>query len=169
MKSAIESFSKAKELAPTNALPYVQLALMYDSAGQRDQARPLYEQVLRIQPDHPIALNNLAFMLADTGADLDQAMTMAQRAKQKMPTNDDVGDTLAWIYIKKNLSDSAISILQDLTRKEPNRSTFHYHLAMALAQKGDKVQARREADAAARLNPSADEQKKIQDLSQRVK
>jgi hypothetical protein len=42
-------------------------------------------------------------------------------------------------------------------------------MAMALAQKGDKVQARREVDTAARLNPAPDEQKKIQELAQRVK
>jgi Flp pilus assembly protein TadD len=168
-KSAVESFNKAKDLAPTNVLPYVQLALMYDSMNQRDQAKPLYEQVLKIQPDHPIALNNLAYMLAETGADLDQAMTMAQRAKQKMPNSADVADTLGWIYIRKNLSDSAISIFQDLTRKEPKRSTYHYHLAMALAQKGDKVQARRELELASRLDPPAEEQRKILELTQKVK
>ena len=168
-KSAMDSFSKAKDLAPTNVMPYVQLALMYDSAGQKEQARPLYEQVLKIQPDHPIALNNLAYMLAESGADLDQALTMAQRAKQKLPSDDNVADTLGWIYIKKNLSDSAISIFQELTRKEPQRSVYHFHLAMALAQKGDKIQARKELDTAMHAHPNPDEQHKIEDLMAKVK
>ena len=169
IQSAVTSFDKAKELAPTNVMPYVQLAMMYDAQGKGDKARPLYEQVLKIQPDHPVALNNLAFSLAESGTDLDQAMTMAQRAKQKMPNDNNVADTLGWIYIKKNLSDSAISIFQDLTRKDPQRSTYHYHLAMALAQKGDKVQARHEIELAQRNNPQGDEARRIQELAQKVK
>jgi len=168
LKTAAESFTKAKELAPNNVIPYVQLAVMLDSSGKRDQAKPLYEQILKLQPDHPIALNNLAYMLAETGADLDQAMTMAQRAKQKLPTDTNVADTLGWIYIKKNLSDSAISIFQELVRKEPDRSTFHYHLAMALAQKGDKPNARKELDTALRDKPSDDERQKIKELMAKI-
>jgi tetratricopeptide (TPR) repeat protein len=161
---ATKSFNKARELAPNNVVPYVQLALMLDATGQRDQAKPLYEQILKLQPDNPIALNNLAYMLAETGADLDQAMTMAQRAKQKLPSDSNVADTLGWIYIKKNLSDSAITIFRELVRQEPERATFHYHLAMALAQKGDKPQAKKELDAALRGKPSKDEEQKIREL-----
>jgi Flp pilus assembly protein TadD len=168
MKSAQDSFNKAKELAPNNVIPYVQLAVMLDSAGRKDEARPLYEQILKLEPNHPIALNNLAYMLAESGTDLDQALTMAQRAKQKMPSDSNVADTLGWIYIKKNLSDSAISIFQELIRKEPDRATFHYHLAMALAQKGDKPNARKELDMALKGKPSDDEKQKIKELMAKI-
>ena len=141
---------------------------MADSAGQRDKARPLYEQILKIQPDHPIALNNLAYMLAESGADLDQAMTMAQRAKQKLPQDSNVADTLGWIYIKKNLSDPAITIFRELVRVEPDRSTYHFHLAMALAQKGDKASAKKELEAALRKQPAKDEEQKIRELLLKV-
>ncbi len=166
--SAVASFNKAKDLAPTNVVPFMELALMADSAGEKAKARPLYEQILKIQPDHPIALNNLAYMLAETGADLDQALTMAQRAKQKLPQDSNVADTLGWIYIKKNLSDSAISIFKELIRVEPDRSTYHYHLAMALAQKGDKPAAKKELEAALRKQPAKDEEQKIRELLLKV-
>ena len=124
----------------------------------------MYEQSLRIQPDNVIALNNLAFMLADSGSDLDQALTMAQRAKQQRPNDGNVSDTLGWIYIKKNLSDSAIAIFRDLVKAEPERATYRYHLAMALYQKGDKASAKKECEAALRANPPKDEETKIRDL-----
>jgi tetratricopeptide (TPR) repeat protein len=168
LTSASASFNKAKDLAPNNVVPFVELALMADSAGQKDKARPLYEQILKIQPDHPIALNNLAYMLAETGADLDQAMTMAQRAKQKLPQDSNVADTLGWIYIKKNLSDPAITIFRELIRIEPDRSTYHFHLAMALAQKGDKASAKKELEAALRKQPAKDEEQKIRELLLKV-
>ena len=166
--SAAASFHKAKDLAPNNVVPFIELALMADSAGQKDKARPLYEQILKIQPDHPIALNNLAYMLAESGADLDQALTMAQRAKQKLPRDSNVADTLGWIYIKKNLSDSAIAIFKELIRLEPDRSTYHYHLAMALAQKGDKPAAKKELEAALRKQPAKEEEQKIRELLLKV-
>jgi tetratricopeptide (TPR) repeat protein len=166
--SAAASFKKAQELAPNNVAPYVQLAMLYDTSGRQPEAKPLYEQVLRIQPDHAIALNNLAYMLAESGADLDQALTMAQRAKQQRPTDNNVADTLGWIYIKKNLSDTAIGIFKDLVQKEPERATYRYHLAMALYQKGDKQQAKRECELALRANPPKEEAAKIRDLLSKI-
>jgi tetratricopeptide (TPR) repeat protein len=166
--SALASFDKAKDLAPNNLIPYVKMALMAEAAGQKEKARPLYEQILKIKPDNAIALNNLAYLLADNGTDLDQALTMAQRAKQAFPQDSNIADTLGWIYIKKNLSDSAISIFKDLVRQEPDRSTFHYHLAMALAQKGDKASAKKELEAALKKQPAKDEEQKIRELLQKV-
>lgn len=164
LKAATEAFKKSQEISPNNVIPYLQLALLYDTNGQKVEAKPLYEQILRLQPDNAVALNNLAFMLADTGADLDQALTMAQRAKQQRPTDGDVSDTLGWIYIKKNLSDSAIAIFRDLVKTVPDRSTYRYHYAMALFQKGDKTSAKKECEAALRSRPSKDEEAKIRDL-----
>jgi Tfp pilus assembly protein PilF len=49
-------------------------------------------------------------------------------------------------------------------QKQPNASTYRYHLAMALAQKGDKPHALKEAQEALRHSPTAEERQKIQDL-----
>jgi tetratricopeptide (TPR) repeat protein len=103
-------------------------------------------------------------MLADNGSDLDQALTMAQRAKQQRPNDGDVSDTLGLIYIKKNLSDSALAIFRDLVRDKPERATYRYHFAMALYQKGDRASAKKECEAALRSKPSKDEEAKIRDL-----
>jgi tetratricopeptide (TPR) repeat protein len=168
LAAAKESFLKAKEHAPNNVIPYVQLALMYDGNGQRDQAKPLYEQILKLEPDNAIALNNLAFMLAESGQDIDQALTYAQRAKQKLPSDPNVADTLGWIYIKKNLSDSAITIFDELIRKDPKNPTYRYHLAMALAQKGDKAGAKREVTAALASNPQKADEPRMRELLSKV-
>ncbi|HYP04813.1 MAG TPA: tetratricopeptide repeat protein, partial [Bryobacteraceae bacterium] len=164
LQNAAASYKKAQEIAPNNVVPYLQLALLYDTTGKTVEARPLYEQILKLQPDNPVALNNLAFMLADTGSDLDQALTMAQKAKQQRPNDSNVSDTLGWIYIKKNLADSAIVIFRDLVKNEPDRAMYRYHYAMALYQKGDKASAKKELEAALRAKPAKDEEGKIRDL-----
>jgi Flp pilus assembly protein TadD len=162
--SAAASYKKAQELSPNNVNAFVQLALLYDVEGRRMDARPYYEQALRVQPNNMVALNNLAYMMADAGADLDQALTMAQKAKQQQPNNNNITDTLSWIYIKKNLPDTAIGLLRDLVQKEPERATYRYHLAVALHQKGDKAQAKREAELALKSKPPKEEEAKIRDL-----
>jgi tetratricopeptide (TPR) repeat protein len=163
-KAAIDAFRKAKELRPNDPAPQLLLALLLDAEGQHEQARPIYEQVLKLQPDHPIALNNLAYMMAQDGQNLDEALKMAERAKQKLPENPDVADTLGWIYIKKNLSDNAIQLYRDLVAKQPEKSTFRYHLGMALYQKGDKLQAKKELQVALQKKPSKEEEAKIREL-----
>jgi tetratricopeptide (TPR) repeat protein len=139
-----------------------------DGTGRIDQAEPVYEQILKIRPDHAVALNNLAFIKAEKGIDLDQALTMAQRALQQQPGSSDFADTLGWIYIKKNLSDNALRIFSDLVAKQPANSLYHYHFGLALLEKGDRSSARRELEAAMKNNPPQDERAKIQDALQKL-
>jgi tetratricopeptide (TPR) repeat protein len=166
--SAVTYFRKGKELSPNDPTPYVPLAVSLDSLGKKTEARGIYEQILKLQPDNPIALNNLAYMIAETGGDLDRALGMAQRAKQKLPQDLNVADTLGWIYIKKNLSDNAIEIFRDLVTKQPRNSTYRFHLAMALFQKGDKPQARKEAQSALQSKPSPEEAAQIKEFLARL-
>jgi predicted Zn-dependent protease len=66
--------------------------------------------------------------------------------------------------MKKNLSDSAIQLFREIVRQAPERSTFRYHLAMALAQKGNKVEAKKELEMALRSKPDREEEAKIKEL-----
>jgi tetratricopeptide (TPR) repeat protein len=165
---SVDHFRKAIQLAPDQPAPKIQLAMQLDEQGQRGEARQLYEQLLKTQPNNILVLNNLAYLMAESGTELDVALTLAQRAKQAMPEGVDVADTLGWIYIKKNLSDNAIDIYRDLTRRQPQRSTFHYHLGMALFQKGDRAQAKQALLTALRNKPAKDEEAKIRELLGRI-
>jgi len=167
-EEAMQCFRQARELNPNDPYPLMEMAIFYDQTGKRREARPIYEQILKLSPDHPIALNNLAYMMAESGQELDQALTYAQRARQRLPENEDIADTLGWIYIKKNLSDEAIQIFRDLLAKRPNHVTWRYHLAMALYQKGDRLQARKELETALKSNPTTEEDGKIRMLLSRI-
>lgn len=166
LNASIDSFRRCTQEAPNNTACLLQLGLLMDGTGKREQAKPIYEQILKIEPDEPVALNNLAFIKAEEGVDLDQALTMAERARQKSPTSPDIADTLGWIYIKKNMSEDAVRVFTDLVQKDPNNATFHFHYGMALLQKGDKSGARKQFETALKDNPSTDQKGKIQDLLQ---
>ena len=160
---AADLFRKSSQAAPNSTLPLTQLGMILETIGPIDQAKAVYEQILKLDPNNAIALNNLAYRKAEEGQDLDAALTMAQHARQTLPNSTAMADTLGWIYIKKNLSSDAERIFKDLVDKEPTNSTFHYHYALALMQKGDKPAARREFQAALKNKPSKDEAGKIQD------
>ncbi len=164
LEQAIAIVQKAQAAVPNDPVTTLQLALLYDTTGAADRSRPHYEKVLAIEPDNPMALNNLAYIMAEQGTNLDQALTMVQKAKQKLPTNPEISDTMGWIYIKKNLSDNAISILREITTKYPERAVYQYHLGMAYFQKGDKPQAKKILLAALTKKPDKGEEGKIKEL-----
>jgi Flp pilus assembly protein TadD len=164
LEKAIDYFRRSSQAAPNNAQPLLALALVLDGTGRSDQAQPIYEQILKIQPDHPTALNNLAFIKAEKGNDLEEALGMAQRALQKQPNSSDIQDTLGWIYIRKNRSEEAVRLFSDLVVKEPNNPIYHYHYGMALQEKGDRASAKRELQKALADGPSKPQEQEIKDL-----
>jgi len=164
INASIETYRRAAQAAPGDLRPPLNIAQLLDGTGRRELAKPLYEQVLKIDPEQGIALNNLAYIMADEGVDLNQAMTMAQKARQKMPNAYVVKDTLGYIYVKKNLSDPTMWSYNDAVKDDPKNPTFRYHLALALLQKGNRPQARRELETAMRNAPGKDEAAKINEL-----
>lgn len=165
---AADYFRKAAKITPDNPGLLVKLAILLETLELPQEARPLYENVLRLEPGNAIALNNLAFIKAEEGSDLDGALTMAQRAKQQVPNSLDVSDTLGWIYIKKNLPDEALRIYQDLVKKQPGNPIYRMHLAQAMFQKGDRPGARQELNTALKNNPNRTTEQQIRSLLQKI-
>lgn len=161
---AIAMLQEARKLEPANSEVSLQLAMTLDIIGRQDQSLPLYQDVMKKEPNNIVALNNVAYILAEDGKDLDQALTLAQRAKQQAPNNDDITDTLGLIYVKKNLTDNAISLYLDLVKRQPNNPLYHYHLGMAQLQKGNRAAARQSLQTALQLKPSKQDELRIREL-----
>ena len=164
MQAAVDLLRKARALSPNSAGANLQLAMTLDAMGSKGDSLPLYEAVIKAEPDNLIALNNLAFAYAESGRDLDMALSYAQRARKRAPNSEDIADTLAWVYIKKSLNDGAIALLREITAKQPRNATYQYHLGVAMLQKGNKPAARQSLQTALSLKPSKDEEAKIREL-----
>jgi len=168
LQKSIESLEKARQLDIGNGSLPTNIAMMLEVQGKTSDARKYYDLAVKADPNNAIALNNLAYLITETNGDLDLALTYAQRAKQRLPKFAEISDTLGWIYLKKNLTDNSIDTFKNLVVAAPQNSTFHYHYAMALAQKGQKDLAIKECTAALQQKPKKDEETKIRELMRKV-
>lgn len=166
--TAVTYLRRAKELMPDNVIAGSTLALVLDGMGKVEEAGREYRAVLVRDSKNGVAMNNLAFLLSQSGGSLDEALTLAERAKQLLPDLAEVTDTLGWIYLKKNLPDQAIAAFDEIVQAKPDQSTYHFHLGMALAQKGDRFAAAAQLKQALQCNPSVEEAAKIRELLARL-
>ncbi len=74
--------------------------------------------------------------MAETGGNLDEALTLATRAKQKLPSLAEVSDTIGWIYLKKNLYNNAVEIFKDLVAQGAGQPDLSLSLRDGAGAKG---------------------------------
>jgi Flp pilus assembly protein TadD len=103
-------------------------------------------------------------LIVEEGGNIDQALALAQSAKEKMPEDPGVADTLGWIYYHKNAFASAIAQFEDALEKMPDNPTICFHLGMAYFKKGDSEKAGRELRKALELNPDFPENEKAREV-----
>ena len=138
---AIELYDSAAKVAE-NPAPYLyhaaQLSLATgDAAGAMTRLR----EVVRLDPGHVGARNDLAWLLAEEGQDLDAALALALAAQRLDPTPD-VLDTLGWVHLKRGEKAEAVKAFELAVEKRPDSPSMRYRLGSALSQAGDKQRAR---------------------------
>lgn len=130
------------------------VGVILQTQGKRDEAKRWYEETMSALPQQaPIAANNLAYIYAEEGANLDMALQLATAAKQGLPDNPDVDDTLGWIYYKKDMASLAIRPLEESLRKRPESAEVLFHLGLAYAKVGNNDKARASLEQALKLDP----------------
>ena len=139
--------------APNGVGNYLSLEDIYEKESNWQEAIKLCEKAHQIDPNNPVAANNLAFLYLEHGGDPSVALTLAQMAKQKLPGLPTVSDTLGWAYYKTGAVDLAITQLEELVRKVPDDPLYEYHLGMAYAAEGHYDRAIQDYDQAIRLKP----------------
>lgn len=154
LDDAIAKYQEVAKRNPKLVAAPTQIGILLELRNKRPEAAKWYEQALRIDKQAAIAANNLAMIYADTGGNLDMAGQLAQTAKQQLPNNPAVSDTLGWIYYKRGLAALAVPALREAVGLEPQNPVYHYHLGLAYAKTGDKKQARTSLEQALKISPT---------------
>ncbi|HKV42941.1 MAG TPA: tetratricopeptide repeat protein [Blastocatellia bacterium] len=168
LKSAVQAFQNATKLAPGNPTPYLLLGDALWKSNRIQEASQAYHRAVAVQPDSLPAMNNLAFFLAETCANLDEALRVSQRAVQQAPQQPSFKDTLGWVYLKRNDTSSALQIFNSLVRQYPNDPLFRYHLGVSLFRIGEKAKARTELATALSKRPQQADEVKIKEIMAKI-
>jgi Tfp pilus assembly protein PilF len=138
--------------------------MILQAQGKNDNAKKRYERAIRLDPRAAVAANNLAWLYAEQGQNLDAALQLAQSAKAELPELSEINDTLGFVYLQKKLPDLAVGPLREAVQKEPANPIYRYRLGMAYAQSGQNDQARQELTRALSIKadfPGADDARRI--------
>jgi tetratricopeptide (TPR) repeat protein len=149
--------SKTGEPPARNELGFIEA-----KAGNYAKAIEHLRKVVEAQPQNVIALNNLAYLLADHTNETDEALKFAQKAKELAPDDINVAGTIGWAYFRKGMYGFALQNLQDAVNREGKNvidgtAIRRYHLAMAYKRVGDDDKAAKTLRAALQLDPNLPE------------
>lgn len=129
------------------------LQLSNDNRGAMDN----YRKALELDPKNAVAANNLAWLLADSGTNLEEALSLAKEAKKLRPEDPEIADTLGWTYYKmKNYTLAADQLLYSVNNRKQPQAGHYYRLGMALHKKGDPVKAKQSLRKALELDAGFD-------------
>ena len=125
------------------------LGSLYEQTGKVALAKEAYEQILTINPDFAPAANNLAWLLAESEEpDLGEALRLAMTARQQLPDDAQIIDTLGWVHYKRGSFSLARNEFDQAVQKQADMPILRYHLALALYGEGRKQEAIQEAERA---------------------
>ena len=142
----LSTYEKAVAARPDSAPLQLIVGTLYELRGEFDKASESYERAIAIDPELAPAKNNLAYMLAERGENLDRALDLAQEAKAMLPDNPNTADTLGWVLYKKGIPSAAIGYLQEADEgfdtRNPSFGLVRHHLALAYQANGENDKAR---------------------------
>ncbi|HBU29095.1 MAG TPA: PEP-CTERM system TPR-repeat protein PrsT [Thiobacillus sp.] len=112
--------------------------------GRNKEAIAHYETINRLTPNKALLLNNLAnlYLLEKDR----RALATAEQALKLAPNSPVVQDTLGWILVQQGQAPRGLEWLKKAVAQAPKQAAIRYHHAAALAQTGNKAQARQELE-----------------------
>ena len=112
------------------------LAEVEERSGKHQEAMAQYRSILAADSLNVLAMNNLAYLLANEK--LDEAFWLAQHALELAPDNPAVQDTMGMVCYRKGLYTKAIEHLKAAVAGDstPRRQ---FHLAVSYLKAGDKM------------------------------
>jgi Flp pilus assembly protein TadD len=142
-------FRAAEQAHPESIQVQLDLAMVDERLGRAAEAEARYRTVLAPHRYHPVALNNLAFLLATAGGPkLEEADVLARRAFRLSPDEPHVVDTLGWIAYQQGAYELAAERFLRAIALKPDAPQFHYHLGLAYMKLDRKTNARLELNTA---------------------
>ena len=148
------ALEEAVAIDPRLFLAQFLLAARDEREGRWEAAAARYQAVIDQDARQVVALNNLAYLLAERLARPGDALPLARRAHTLSGGAAAVTDTLAWVYYRLGEVAQAARYIGEAVRGAPASGEIRLHAA-AIALAGGQIElAERELAEALRLDPS---------------
>ena len=152
-KAAERHTQKILQINPLDTDALYFMGLLSSETARTEDAVAYFQKVLEYDPQDSDAANSLAFMYAEEGRHLNQALDLAEKVVRDEPSNGAYLDTLGWIYFKLGDIDKAVLYLEKAAKLLVDPAIFN-HLAEAYEARLDKTKARRALQTSFSLDPS---------------
>ncbi|WP_341936721.1 tetratricopeptide repeat protein [Marinimicrobium sp. C2-29] len=106
-----------EDVAPESRRRLLFMAQEYQRQGDEAGAIVAYEQLLEQNPNDPLAMNNLAWLLKDK--ELPRAAALAERAAQLQPDSAAIVDTYGWLLHLQGDDEAALEQLERAAELAP--------------------------------------------------
>lgn len=149
---------------PDNAKWRLNLGVILLGDGDLAGARENLERAHAIDPDYPDALDSLAvvhYQQADLAGAIRLAREAVAKSSSEHPKRVDFSVNLAGFLIEAGEFDAALAILDRLIADHPDAARAYANRAVLAVRRGDWAAARRDLQAAVRLDPGDEASRRL--------
>ncbi|HEV3317641.1 MAG TPA: tetratricopeptide repeat protein [Candidatus Angelobacter sp.] len=143
MVAAIQAMNQAVEEYPNDKLLLWMAGIWVENQQQITRAIPMFERVLKLDPNFAPPLNEVAYCYART-RNFDKAFSAMQRYIMLLPNESNPQDSYAEILRMSGRFDDALTHYRASLKNDPNFVVSQLGLADTYALMGDEVRARTE-------------------------
>lgn len=93
------------------------LSNIYVQRGELGKGEEILEQILAEEPNDPSVNNDLGYLYADQGKNLEQAEAMIRKALEAEPENPAYLDSMGWVLFKRDRFEEALPHLEKAVQK----------------------------------------------------
>lgn len=130
---------------------HLDLAVAYDLLGLKKRTREVYGKILRLDAHNAVAMNNLAYMLAEEGIQLPRAFRLASNAVMLDPGNGVYLDTLGWVHFRLGNYEIARQLFEKALATGTEEADIYQHLGQVYRKLGNGTKAKEMFDKAKKV------------------
>jgi Tfp pilus assembly protein PilF len=109
---ALTQVEQVLQFQPQNVSALYLRGSAYVEVGEKEKSKEDFRKILSLEPGHDATLNSLAYIYAEEGTNLDEAVKMVRKAISIDPSNGAYYDTLGWVLFKQGFKAEALIALE---------------------------------------------------------
>jgi tetratricopeptide (TPR) repeat protein len=141
LELACRHFHLAGGAAETKVSATLELSVCLQEMGRTEEAQAVLRTLQAEYPDDPEVANNLGYLLAELGQDLQLAEQLVRQAMRSDPENAAYLDSLGWVFYQRGEYAEAFEWLVAAVNQRPDDPLILEHLGLTLKNLGRFAEA----------------------------